>query len=290
MNKPDFNPHKLPPTRTGWILRWIDSQSWKSITFFGALVYLSVIFCVSIIEFLEFCLKGRVWVVAGTRPVQDFWEIVYFNCITILTIGYGDLVPNGAGARFVSVAEAFLGTAIISTTLGALILKLVAPERNSVIFSKYAYYCVDKEQFMVIYLNTTDTILKNADLSSYFKLGGDWLVRPAVRSPLITRSVQTFLTDEVPIVDLVEKLIPEFDCLRFGISGQIGSATFSEAVQYDVEDIIVLGNRDQLTAYPGFWEVQFGNPELNRMFHYRPPQAMTLGEYVEQRRKATGGT
>lgn len=53
----------------------------------------------------------------GALPEKAWWEHVYFSGITFLTIGYGDLSPTGAGARFVAVVEGIAGIA----TLGMLI-------------------------------------------------------------------------------------------------------------------------------------------------------------------------
>jgi hypothetical protein len=129
----------------------------------------------------------------------------------------------------------------------------------------------------------------NAEISSYFKLGGDWQVRPSVRSPFVTRAVQTFFTDRVGEQELVRFLDEASDAFRFGISGQLGGAPVSVAIEYKPADIVVIANREPLTTYPGFWDVDLKSPELETMFHYRPAGARTLSEYVETKRRQTGG-
>jgi hypothetical protein len=249
----------------------------------GFALYVALVLGISIIEWC-FHRSGDVWVKTdGGSPVV-WWDIVYFNFASILTIGYGDFTPNGNAARFVTILESVLGTGILGITLAALTAKFLSPPENAVIFSKHAYYCTDEARFLVIYLNTTRSRMVNVEISSYFKLGGDWVVRPAERSPFLTRSVQTFYVDCVPEEDLAKALNADSDALRFGISGQLGATSFSVAIEYKPTDIIVLRNRDTLTSYPGFWDVDLRSPEFKEMFHYRPANARTLMEHVEELR------
>jgi hypothetical protein len=280
----------LPTKRTGLIVQLISSVSIGQIVMLGVGAYLGLIFAVSGIEYWSSNPPGHSWVKYDKVAIGDFWDIFYFNSITILTIGYGDFVPNGAGARVLSVAEAFLGTGIITITLSALIAKFLSPPTDAIVFSKYAYYCTEVQTFMVIYMNTTRNRVVNADQSAYFKLAGDWGVTSAVRSPLITRAVQTFYNAQVSEQEIVEKLDIDHlddprDVLRFGISGQIGAGSFSVAMEYDRSDIIVLPNRKRLTGYSGFWDVKLDDAKFQSMFHYRPQGSPTLVEYVRNRRQ-----
>jgi hypothetical protein len=142
---------------------------------------------------------------------------------------------------------------------------------------------------LVIYVNTSRSRLVNAEISSYFKLGGDWSVRPSVRSPFVTRAVQTFFTDSVGEDDLVALLTDSSDSFRFRINGQLGGASLSVAIEYKPGDIVVIPSRDVLTAYPGFWDVDFKSPELETMFHYRPANSRSLIEHVELKRRQQAG-
>ena len=45
-------------------------------------------------------------------PVKDFVDCMYFSGITLLTVGYGDIVPAG-DFRFTAVAEVYGGTLFI---------------------------------------------------------------------------------------------------------------------------------------------------------------------------------
>jgi len=103
--------------------------------------------------------------------------------------------------------------------------------------------------------------------------------------------VQTFYTvrvEESAILQMlnIDDLSDPSDRLRFGISGLIGGASFSVAIEYGPAEIIVIPNRSALTAYQGFWNVQdnaskwLKDQEFQKMFHYRPEKALTLVEHV----------
>ncbi len=284
MNKEDQNLCHLPTKRTGLRIEWLDSWPIYLIIVVGLALYVLIVAIISVVEWY-FPGPGNTWVKATDGSFVGCWDIVYFNFISILTIGYGDYSPNGDGARFITVLEAFLGIGILGITLAALTAKFLSPPKNAVVFSRHAYYCTEDETFLVIYLNTTRSRLVNAELSSYFKLGGDWVVRPSSRSPFVTRAVQTFFTDSVPEDDLVRLLNEASDAFRFGISGQLGATSFSTAIEYKPADIIVLRNRVALTTYPGFWNVDFHSTEFHNMFHYRPENASTLIEHVNMLRQ-----
>lgn len=183
-----------------------------------------------------------------------------------------------------------MGTGIMTVTLSALIAKFLSPPKDAIVFSRYAYYCYEPQKFLVIYLNTTRNRIVNADQSSYFKLAGNWTVTPSDRSPLITRAVQTFHVARVPKKVLVARLDIDRpdetrDLLRFGISGQLGGSSFSAGIEYNANDILVIPNRDELTAFPGFWQPNLKDEKFLRMFHYRPDNAPTLVEYVRAQRQ-----
>ncbi len=284
MNNEDQDLCRLPRKRTGLRIRWLASWPMWLIAVVGLALYVLVVAAISGIEWY-FSGPDHTWVKATDCSAVGLWDIVYFNFISIMTIGYGDYSPDGNGARFITVLEAIFGTGILGITLAALTAKFLSPPRNAVVFSRYAYYCTEDEKFLVIYMNTTRSRLVNAEISSYFKLGGDWRVRPSFRSPFITLMVQTFFTDLVPEGELVSLLNESSDVFRFGISGQLGATTVSVAIEYKPTDIVVLPNRDILTAYSGFWNVDFHSVEFLNMFHYRPVNARTLSEHVNNLRK-----
>jgi len=61
---------------------------------------------------------GRVFVQQPTsRPI----DVVYFSFITLATVGYGDLTPNGDLVRMLAVAEALLGQLYLVTVIAVLV-------------------------------------------------------------------------------------------------------------------------------------------------------------------------
>ena len=77
------------------------------------------------------------------------------------------------------------------------------------------------------------------------------------------------------------------DAFRFGISGRFGDATFSTAIEYSPDEIIVIPNRSELTAIRAFSSPTFRGKEFMLIFHYRPPEAPTLIEYVRAMRQSS---
>jgi hypothetical protein len=270
---------KLPRGRTGRRVQWLSDRSALQVGIFGLFLYAGIVIAFSVVEII-----GR-WLDHDWVDGASNWaDIVYFNFITILTIGYGDLKPVGLG-RILAILEAILGTGVVGVTLAALTAKFISPPTNAIVFSRYAYYCIDQQRFMVIYLNTTHNVLVNAESSSYFKLDGDWRVNPPVRSPFVTQSVQTFLVDPVPEGELVSRL-RKSDALRFGIAGGIGMTSVSAAVEYRPDEIIVLPSREPLNKVKEFYTVDLASKRLAELFHYRPEGAPTLLEYALAERGA----
>jgi hypothetical protein len=217
--------------------------------------------------------------------VDNFGDILYFNLITILTVGYGDFHPTSYGKLF-SVGEAFIGVGLFSVLVAVITVKALLPPRNTIVFSKYAYYCTDPECFLIIFVNTSNTNLGNVEISSYFKLGGDWRVKPSITSPFITQSVQTFYIEYASAKEIISKL-RDGDSLRVGISGGVGFTSVSTSIQYHAEEIIVIPDREELVAFfEPLWEPDFTSPAFEGMFHYHLEQALTLKSYVEAARSS----
>ena len=267
---------ELPRNRSGRPLTWLERLSIRQLTGIGLLLYICIVLFISVLEY-AFHVAGYDFVFNNNSAATDFWDILYFNFTTALTIGYGDLHPVHFG-KFISIIEAFIGVALFSSMVAVLTAKAFMPPRNTIVFSKYAYYCTEPQRFLIIFQNTSDMNLGNVEISSYFKLGGDWRERPSITSPLITRSVQTFYLDRLGRSRLV-KQFKNGDCLRVGIVGGLGFASFSTSIQYDANEILVIPNRNELVT---FFETHHDStdPKFQRMFHYRPERALTLLEYV----------
>src|SRR5271166_6953024 len=55
----------------------------------------------------------------GTEKIT-FWKVVYLSGETFFTLGYGDITPNNAAARALSVMEAGMGFAFLGVVIGYL--------------------------------------------------------------------------------------------------------------------------------------------------------------------------
>ncbi|MCX5818144.1 MAG: potassium channel family protein [Proteobacteria bacterium] len=278
-----FADQKLPGKRHISFVELISRSSTWHIVLVGMLLYILPVVVISLSEALFLC-AGNPLVYCEEQPA-GLLELLYFNFVTIITIGYGDLHPVSWGRLF-SVIEGIIGVGVFGLLVAAITTKLLSLRDNSVVFSRYGYYCTDEQRFLLVFVNTTNTYMVNVDMTSYFKLGGDWGVRPPIRTPFITTSVQTFFLDEERLEDIVN-LLQEGDVFRFGISGSLGLSTYSVAVQYHADEIVVIPNRKELTQYQGFHSPDFQSVDISQMFHYRPTGSLTLSEYVDRERKRT---
>jgi hypothetical protein len=231
---------------------------------------------ISLIEFAAFNFFGLQWVKSSSGGPIDFWDMIYFNFVTILTVGYGDISPHGFG-RTLSTLEALFGVGLFAGGVSLLTVKALRPAPNTIVFSKYAYYCLEEQRFMVIFLNTSVSRLENCTISSYFKIGRNWQVSPAVSPPFLTTAVQTFFVDSHTEDEIREKLM-DGDCLRVCVSGNLLGSEVAASVQYKPHEILVLQSRTFIAKYEPFWRPNFGDPEFFEMFHYKPEGAQTLAE------------
>jgi hypothetical protein len=270
--------YKIPRSRKITLVEYFGKASFSRLVLMGISIY---IFFVALFSGIEFFIQS--YATYFGKAASGFWELMYFNFITILTVGYGDYSPKGV-FRPLSILEAFIGVGIYSFFVAVLTVKSLLPKKHAVVFSKYAYYCLDKEKFLIIFLNTSTENLSNAEICSYFKLNEDWAVTPSVRAPFITKSVQTFFVgDCVSPAELKTKL-HRYDCLRVGISGGLGMSTYLTSIEYGLKEIIVIPGKNVLTNYKGFWDVDgnLNSEEFNKFFHYAPKQRETLGDWCRQ--------
>lgn len=274
----DFASTTLPKSRASLFIEVVAARSARTILLAGLCLY---IFPVAIVTLAEYFWPSTLVFHADETPAS-LGELWYFNFITILTVGYGDLHPVGMGRCF-PVAEAAFGMLVFSLLIAAFTAKVMSAPRNAIVFSRYCYYCTDQQMILLIFVNTTRSILIDADMSSYLKLGGHWLVTHSIRSPFKTRSVQSFFIRSVPLDDLVKQLQVD-DVFRFSISGKLCGAVCTAAIEYDVNNILVLQNRDKLTQYHGFIEPTFRS-DISEMFHYCPENAVTLIDFVANKRR-----
>ena len=266
----------LPKGRRGKFLRFVDKTSFSLLILCGLAAYVGVVLLVSFVEIGALNLFGLKWIEASDGRSVSAWDTIYFNFVTILTVGYGDFSPVGFG-KVLSTIEALLGVGLFAGAISLLTVKALRPSADTIVFSKYAYYCLDEQRFMVIFLNTSVSRLENCSISSYFKIGRDWTVRPAISPPFLTTAVQTFFIDQHSEEEISEKLMCG-DCLRVCVSGNLLGSEVAASVQYKPEQILVLQNREFIASYKPFWRPDFRNPEFERVFHYKPEGAQTLAD------------
>lgn len=270
---------ELPSRRTGLFIDFFSRRNIVFILLFGLLIYISIVFLFSIIELL-ITMGGVVCVQNSLKmPVTGFFDILYFNFVTTLTVGYGEFVPIGI-ARIFSILEAIMGVGLFSIILALFMSKILLPADNTIVFSKYAYYSIEDQKFLIIFVNTSRRNLVNVQISSFYKLGGKWGVKPCVTSPFITTSVQTFFIEQCNEADIIDNLDYDRDCLRVGIAGDLGYTRYSTCIEYGIDEIIVIDDRKELLKYKGFIKPNLKQEPSREMFHYRPEEAKTLKVYV----------
>jgi len=275
--------HDLPRRRIGHYIALLERASVWQILMTGVGIYSIIPILLAIAETVSASYSYALVMKANVGSVTTFGELLYFNFITILTVGYGDLSPVSIGC-LLSVLEAGVGVGLLGIVVAVVTIKALLPPTNAIVFSKYGYYCTENQAFLVIFVNTSRSFLVNPEMCSYYRQGEDWDVRPAYRAPFIGHSIWTFFVEEVSLEKLVAGTEKD-NALRFGITGQLGLATVSAFVEYEPDDILVIPNRNEIVAFDGFRDANLGNEDVRRMFHYFPLGSMTLKEFVKEQKE-----
>lgn len=274
------NQHKLPKKRKTSFVERIDKLHTGYLLLIGVGIYCLIVVMFSGVEFQLM----RIGAIMSNAKINGFWDLAYFNFISILSIGYGDISPTG-GLRWVTIAEAIIGLGVYSSVISIITIKILIPREDTIVFSKYAYFCTKKNAFMIIYLNTAKKRITNLETSWYFKLNEDWWTCRPSKVPFITTSVQTFYLCYNKSLDKIAEELHSMDCLRVSLTGNLGMSVYSTSLQYNLKDIIVIPDRTELSRYPGFYLVDnhLEDEEFARMFHYCPNNAEKLSDYVKVR-------
>jgi len=259
---------------------WLSNARGSVVLLAGLLAYSLVPLLLSIVEAM-LAAQGTILVATGNRAVTSFLELLYFNFVTVLTIGYGDYRPLAIGATL-SVLEATWGLVVFGLVIAVAAVKLAAPPRRAIIFSRYGYYSERDQRFMVVFVNTTEMRLVNAEICAYFRHGTEFTARPASRVPYVGRSAWTFFVDAPISVDDLLSGSHRHISLRCGVTGQLGMSVASAYVKYGPGDIIVIPSRDELVEYAGFDEPDFSSGAFWQVFNYRPPRCPTLLELIQE--------
>src|SRR5689334_7742833 len=107
----------LPSKRRVTLVEYLGRTSVSNLVWFGILLY---IFFVTFFSGIEYLLQNPYSF--KDEPTLDFWDLMYFNFVTILTVGYGDYSPKGY-FRILAVIEAFIGVGVYSFFVAILTIK-----------------------------------------------------------------------------------------------------------------------------------------------------------------------
>jgi len=66
------------------------------------------------------------------RPGEDTFTMIYFSFVTLLTIGYGDVVPSSSEARHLAIFEGFLGQLYLVVFISSLVAQLVRDKKHNI--------------------------------------------------------------------------------------------------------------------------------------------------------------
>lgn len=268
----------LPENYTNRFINFINGTSVTRLLIYGVLLYASVVIFSSIL-FYGFATFGHDVIAKDKIPVKNLGTILYFNFITILTVGYGDLAPVGVG-RFLAVLEALTGVGLFGLIIGVVIIKFTNPSDNSIVFSRYCYYALDEKKFFIHFVNTNKKPLINVEMSYVVKIG-NWKVRPSITSPYVGKSVWTFfLPDVLPMEEFGNLSLRKDDGFKFGLKGSYGFANYVCYIKYFLDEILVIKSRDLITKLPILEDPVFGSQELEEAFHYTTEERKTFKEYA----------
>jgi hypothetical protein len=274
-----IGPTILPNSKTNRFIRAVQAVSTVRLICLGFITYglLTVVF-----SGLFYVLGlPKPLVLDNTRPVTDFLEIIYFNFITILTVGYGDFHPVGIG-RLLAVLEALVGTGLFGLILGIVMIKITKASDSSVVFSRYGYYSLDDQTFFVVFVNTTGAPLVNVLFSSILKIGRQNHVHPPLSAPYIGESVWDLYLHEFPSDLIKDATFYDDDGLKFGLSGNTGFATFATAIKYTPDNILVVQNSSVFANNPLTMKPELGSPKFDVLLHYHPEGARTFRDYAAE--------
>ena len=306
----ELNDHEstlLPARPGGSIVEFVDRTPFHGVMLLGLLIY-GLVVLLSTGVLIAIVHTGATVVKSGPADVKTFPELLYFNVVTILTIGYGDMTPVGWG-RVVAALEAVAGMGIFGVLVSAAVIKLMLPRGNAIVFAKYCYFALHERRFVVVFVNTTRSRLINADLCSVLKVGNShWQVRPPYRAPYIGDSAWIFPVNSLDelagpeadgLFDFSALTIYPADGLKFGVSGALGFANYSTSIRYALDECWVIRSVAELPEAVLRHPV-WGSEAFEAAFHFIPERRMTfldlarangarLGQHHHETRAAAGG-
>jgi hypothetical protein len=91
------------------------------------------------------------WATDGLTK-SDLGSALYFSVVTQATVGYGDVVATGPG-RFLVVVQVLSAVAFIAVVPAIILLRVLAPPRDTLVFSRWAIFDPNVGQFRFRFTN-----------------------------------------------------------------------------------------------------------------------------------------
>nr|MBU2746871.1 voltage-gated potassium channel protein [Acidithiobacillus montserratensis] len=116
---------------------------WSGFTIFNAVILISLLVfrrhfahssvvagtlfaVISILLLMSYAVLGSYVLGAGfSPPITNMISALYFAVVTMSTVGYGDIVPKSADARFFVISIIILGITVFATSISAVIVPLL---------------------------------------------------------------------------------------------------------------------------------------------------------------------
>jgi Ion channel len=91
------------------------------------------------------------WATDGLNK-SDIGSALYFSVVTQATVGYGDVVATGPG-RYLVVVQVLSAVAFIAVVPAIILLRVLAPPRDTLVFSRWAIFDPHVGQFRFRFTN-----------------------------------------------------------------------------------------------------------------------------------------
>ena len=123
------------------------------LTLAGPLTVVVVILVWVTVLVIGFALVYYQWYPDGFRtslgvvpaPAPRLWTALYFSFETLVTLGYGDLVPNDLALRFISVFESLIGFGLLTASVSSIVLLYPALSRLRLLALEVAQLTASEE-------------------------------------------------------------------------------------------------------------------------------------------------
>lgn len=121
---------------------WLKSVKLLRVILNGLLIYLAlVLFWGTLIYFLD----GAKFTTGDIKP--NWWQCVYFSCISFATIGYGDIVPSNESGQIIILFESMTAIIFIGLFSGYIAFQFLKRPNNLFLTENLHIRNVDRKIF-----------------------------------------------------------------------------------------------------------------------------------------------